>query len=86
MRVFCIWNRGYKTQVVIAEGPKEAIQVSLNARHITRPNTYRKFTDCTDEFLASEDYPELDKALALNRAGVYERTAEGWTLGGQLVE
>lgn len=81
-----IWNRGYKTQVVLAEDSREALQVSLDARHITKPNAYRKFADCTDEFRESGDYPELDKALALGIAGVYAKTDDGWTLGGKLVE
>lgn len=83
-RLFVIWNRGYKTQLVIAETAQEALRISCDSKHIRRLDGYRKFLDTTDEQLNSQDDGEtLLAALNAGRSGVAEHIeGDGWIIDG----
>lgn len=81
-QIYVIWNRAYKQQMVIAESPQEALQLSMASSHIKRSNNYRRFADCTDEYIASQQWPGLEKALDAGRSGIADLTSEGWTIDG----
>lgn len=85
-RLFVIWNRSYRTQMVIAEDAQEALQISLDSGHIKRITGYRRFADCTDD----QDFMTADKlrtALEMGINGVVEKSeSDDWLLDGKLVE
>lgn len=85
-QIFVVWNRGYKSQMVIAESAEEALQLSMESGHFKRPNNYRKFHNCTDMFLGREDFPQLDRALAAGRSGVAVLKDSAWFIGGQSLD
>lgn len=83
-RLFSIWNRGYKTQLVIAQSAPEALQISVDSGHIRRTNMYRRFADLTDEVLAQDD--KLLPALEAGKSGVATNVEEdGWAIDGEIV-
>lgn len=83
-RLFVIWNRGYKTQHIIARSAAEALQLSYESGHIRRPNMYRKFQDVTEE-MAIQD-PKLTPALEAGKSGVATNIEDdGWRIDGEKV-
>lgn len=85
-RIYMIWNRGYKTQMVVAASPDDAVRLSCASGHFRKVGNYRKWEDCTDHYLMSGDYPHLQELLNRGVAGVAEYTDEGWKLDGKLID
>jgi hypothetical protein len=85
-RLFSVWNRGYKTMLIIAASAPEALQIATESRHIKRPDMYRKFSDATDEALAQDDEGTLAKALNADKSGVASHVeGDGWYIGTEKV-
>lgn len=83
-RLFCVWNRGYKTQCVLAVDIHEALELSSKSRHVSRPNMYRRFADVTDETLAED--PSLQRAIDADISGVAAKVeGDGWKIGDTIV-
>lgn len=77
-RLFMIWNRGYKSQMVIAMDADEALRISMAAGHFKRLDRYRRWEDCTDEVLSEGEMPGLEDALAAEKSGVAVYSVDGW--------
>ena len=84
-RLFLVWNRSYKTQMVVAKDADEALRISMNAGHFKRLDRYRRWEDCTDEHLAREEMPGLAAALAAEKSGVATYSVDGWSIDGELI-
>lgn len=82
-RLFCIWNRSYSKQYVIASDADEALALSLAAGHFKRPQNYRKFEDVTEESSDGSDLPDICKLIAMDVSGVAQLTVEGWSINGK---
>lgn len=79
-RLFVIWNRGYKTQHVIALDANEALKIAAETGHIRRPNMYRKYQDVTEEML--EQDVKLKQALEASISGMAQNIEDdGWYIG-----
>lgn len=79
-RLFCIWNKGYKTQCVIATDIQEALELAAKGKHISRATMYRKFSDVTETTLAED--PTLERALAADISGIATSIeGNGWKIG-----
>jgi pyruvate/2-oxoacid:ferredoxin oxidoreductase alpha subunit len=85
--MFVVWNRGYKTQHVIALDAEEALAISQSSGHTRRG--YRKYKELTDEVRAAENgiYGNEDAmraALNFGRSGVATLNIdEGWCIDGK---
>jgi hypothetical protein len=87
-RLFIIWNRGYKTQHVIAVDVEEALAISQRSGH-TRKG-YRRFRDITEGAMGAEEGivgpPDgmIERALAYGKSGVAKLDVDaGWTIDGE---
>jgi hypothetical protein len=90
-RLFCIWNRGYKTQHVIAVDIEEALGIAREAGHTRRG--HRRWKDETEGWLAGEQAADgehkgrLEKALAFGKSGIAKYDVDrGWSIGSEFVE
>jgi len=86
MRVYLIWNRGYSTQSVLANSLEEALELSYQSGHLRKRGNYRRWIDCTDEYLAREDAPGLDRLLEHDGPGVIIWAPGGWLINGKPVQ
>jgi hypothetical protein len=83
-KLYSIWNRGYKVQLVIAEDVSEALKISCESGHIKRLNGYRRFQDITEESLPHDD--RLLGALEAGKSGVATNIEDdGWKIDGVLI-
>lgn len=85
MRIFLIWNRAYKATCVLAPDIDEALKIALGASHFRRAGNYRRWDDCTEEYLASDDYPKIEELLALGITGILTPKDGGWNVNGKPV-
>jgi hypothetical protein len=84
-RLFIIWNRGYKTQHVIAVDADEALAISRRSGH-TRKG-HRRYKDVTvpmeagEQDVREDDDGMLERALSYGKSGVAKLDIDvGWTI------
>jgi hypothetical protein len=82
-RIYLIWNRAYKSQMVIASSPEEAVAICMKKGHFKRISNYRKFEDQTEGFLERDDLPNIRKLLESGVSGYAELTDLGWLVDGE---
>jgi hypothetical protein len=82
LRLFTIWNRGYKPLLVIAHGGEDALVIAERAKHIKRLHNYRRLLDSTEEYLSQDD-GSLAKLLAGEVTGVASLVDGVWHVDGK---
>lgn len=82
MRLFCIWNRGYKPLHVVAETIEEALALSKAKGHTVKG--HRKWRDCTDSEIDGSSPELVQAALDSGMTGVAVLEAgRGWLIEGE---
>jgi len=92
LRLFVIFNRGYKPMCFVANDIAEAQRIAFSVGHSRKPGAFRRWDDVTEKALingCSELYGDPDmvqRALNAGRSGVWCRQPDGqWTLAGKPV-
>jgi len=83
-RLFCIWNRGYKTQFIIASDVDEALAIARTSGHTRRGHRrWKDLTETAEHEFEGAGEGRTQAALNYGKAGVATLDpAHGWLIDG----